>query len=85
MQGWQKLVTYNLKTQRFISAGLGYHSTSEQQPDWQTCHEGYALMLSNDVLELCPETTTNAGRRHRTDYWNVPAIEGKQNIFVICK
>ena len=62
-----------------VQRDLGCHSIHDprQQHDWKTFHEAYALLLWRNVLELHPETITNAGRHNWTDYWNVPAIEGK--------
>ena len=56
------------------------HHDARQQHDLQTFHEGHALLLSSDVLELHLETTTNAGRPHQVDYRNVPTTERKQNF-----
>ena len=58
------------KSQGVRSGDVGSHSTNDtrQQHHWQTFQEAYVLLLSSDVLELHPETPTNAGHCHRIDY-----------------
>ena len=80
LEGWQKLCNSGRENHKEscheILEATQLQDTRQQQ-DWQTLHQGHALLLWIEALELHPETITNAGRLHWTDYWNVPAIEGK--------